>query len=96
MIDLLNTGKPYEHAFIYFDNHTNNTMRIKCKFKATFIRFGMKKNVEKTIIVKPQQTGSIYLAEFEASMAHQGTIILLSDFELINYAIQPMNYETEW
>lgn len=56
----------------------------------------IEKGGEKTIIIKPQQTAIIYLAEFEARIANEGTAILLSDFELINYAIQPMNYETEW
>ena len=84
----------YEHTFIYFDNKTNNTLRVTYKATANFVRYAKRITKTETIYIKPQGSTSVYLAEYAPDLTY--SIIGLYDFELINYAEKKENKEVAW
>ena len=85
----------YEHAFVYFENKTNNTIRVKYKITVMFMRYQKKHSHVETIYISPQSIETVYPASYEPNMAGN-TAIVMQEFELINYAEKKENKEVDW
>ena len=96
--DAWNPGEQaYEKASLRFFNNTNNKMRVKYKVLATLVRYGKQFEYENTIYIEPN--GYVWdevITHHKNLHAEHETIVNIKTFKLINYAIEPVSYKTEW
>ncbi|MCH5318833.1 MAG: hypothetical protein J1E38_03895 [Paramuribaculum sp.] len=89
--------KEYEKAWLIFYNKTNSRIRVKYSCQAYLVRYNVKFNYTKTIIIPPQgRVIDEVISNYKNLHYQHESICNIQDFKLINYAVEPVNYRTDW
>lgn len=88
-------SRAYENAVLVFENKTNNRIRVNYKVEATIVRYNKHYTYKETLYIDPNATKTDIVFEHSPDLTHTQSIVG-AKFTLINYAVEPRNYKTEW